>query len=157
MAHFWENTVFMHQSLFHFSLHFISKKKTFDLNDFFTILIWILQLSWFNHLHTTVLSVSTTNWRKTFFCLREIQSFLFPTENNNNVGSMIIIVASFFVVVHKETDSRSNGFSYSGSVLDQQKDVSLLFRRDVSRCYAAGLPVSSKNKDMSFCWSRTDL
>ena len=34
-----------------------------------------------------------------------------------------------------------------GSVVDQQKDVSLFFRRDESRCCVTGSPVSSKNKD----------
>ena len=41
-----------------------------------------------------------------------------------------------------------------GPILDQQKDVYLFFRRDESRCCAAGKPVSSKNKDTSFYWSR---
>ena len=38
----------------------------------------------------------------------------------------------------------------AGSVVDQEKNVSLYFRRDESRCCAAGSPASSKNKDTSF-------
>ena len=40
-----------------------------------------------------------------------------------------------------------------GSVIDQQKDVSLYIRRDESHCCVAGSQVLSINKDTSFCWS----
>ena len=55
-----------------------------------------------------------------------------------------------------EFETGRNPSTFNGPVLDQQKDVSLSFRRDESRCCAGGKTVSSKNKDTSFCWSRTE-
>ena len=42
------------------------------------------------------------------------------------------------------------------SVVDGEKDVSLFFRRDESRCCASDSPVSSKNKDTPFSPSTTN-